>query len=197
MNKWGLRSLWANLKSITSKHMSWINVSWRLLAPVAVMQFHWRYVMLAMLWKFSYARVLHKNKKKELTGFLNLALFVLNWWGVAYIHIYIYTNLLHKLTIPNTSVMLKGAAKRSQHLATLRKWRQLGEHHEAKRLWLWSYYTMSLWCLVKATTPHKLLKSTLCHHASTLSSSTVDHVCIYTLHAWSLLCACIYPWSCT
>ena len=42
--------------------MGWINASWKLLATVAVMQFHRRCVVLALLWKLlSYARVFHKN----------------------------------------------------------------------------------------------------------------------------------------
>ena len=38
--------------------MDWINISWKLLAAVAVMQFN-RCVVLAFLWKLSFARVLH------------------------------------------------------------------------------------------------------------------------------------------
>ena len=37
-------------------------MGWKLLAAVAVMQFHWRCVALALMWKLSYARVLYKNK---------------------------------------------------------------------------------------------------------------------------------------
>ena len=50
-------------------YFSGINVRWKLLAAVAVMQFHWRCVVLAMLWKLlSHARVLYKNKIKT-SGF--------------------------------------------------------------------------------------------------------------------------------
>ena len=53
----GLRNLWANPILITSKWpkcMGWIIVSWKLLTAVAVMQFHRRCVVLALLWKLRF-----------------------------------------------------------------------------------------------------------------------------------------------
>ena len=52
VHKWmneGLMTLWDNPKLILSKCVSCINVSWKYLAAVAVMQLHWRCVVLTLL----------------------------------------------------------------------------------------------------------------------------------------------------
>ena len=71
VHKWineGLRSPQANPKSVTSKCMGCVNVSWKLLAAVAVMQLYiqgwWCWVC---VWKLSYTRVF---TKKKLLGFV-------------------------------------------------------------------------------------------------------------------------------
>ena len=73
--------------------MDWINVSWKLLAAVAVMQFNRRCVVLAFLWKLlSYARVMH-------SVFVGLVTQLCSPSNVESGHTCVYINLIFRLVL--------------------------------------------------------------------------------------------------